>query len=248
MSTPRIVASIEARMGSSRLPGKVLADVEGKPALSRLVERLRQAKELDDIVLATSVASADDALEAWAISEEVKYYRGSEDNVLNRVVEAHRMMKSDVIVEITGDCTLLDPDVIDQAIQTYRINQADVVANVDPLSYPQGVDVQVFGFDLLAQVESQFDDPVVQEHVSIRFYRNPDIYRLIRLVAPLELHRPELRFQLDYPEDLEFIRQVYRELLPAHGNSFRTKDILSLLERKPELAAINGHCEETVIA
>lgn len=247
MTRSRVVASIEARMGSSRLPGKVLADVHGKPALSRLLERLRQCQLINDIVLATSVAPADDALEAWAATEQVACYRGSEDDVLNRVVSAHRMMASEVIVEVTGDCTLLDPDVIDQAVETYFANDADVVANVDPLSYPMGVDVQVFGYGLLADVERSISEPSVREHVSIHFYRNPNRYRLIRLIAPRELRRPELRFQLDYPEDLEFIRQVYTALLPIHGNSFRTRHVLELIKQHPELAEINRSCEETVV-
>ena len=248
MSRPKVVASIEARMGSSRLPGKVLEDIHGRPALSRLLERLRQCQQLNDIVLATSVAPADDALEAWAKSEQVAYYRGSEDDVLHRVVNAHRQMESEVIVEVTGDCTMLDPDVIDQAIETYFANDADVVANVDPLSYPMGVDVQVFGFGLLAKVEETIHETAVREHVSIHFYRNPDRFRLIRLIAPHELRRPELRFQLDYPEDLKFLREVYGKLLPIHGNHFRTRHILELLDKHPELVMINRDCEETVVA
>src|SRR5262249_28623931 len=113
---PRIIASIEARMASSRLPGKVLADVYGQPALTRLVHRLRRCTTVHDMILATSVSPADDVLEAWAQAEYVPVYRGSEADVLARVVEAQRAMAADIVVEITGDCILLDPDIIDLGV------------------------------------------------------------------------------------------------------------------------------------
>src|SRR6266851_10076426 len=134
---PRIVASIEARMRSSRLPGKVLADINGVPALTRLVRRLRRCHLLDDVVLATTVNTADGALVEWAEANGVAAYRGSEEDVLARVVEAHRQMGSDVVVEVTGDCTLLDPEIIDLGVATYLANRCDVVTNVRNPSFPQ---------------------------------------------------------------------------------------------------------------
>src|SRR2546422_5615394 len=143
-SMPRVVASIEARMRSSRLPGKVLADIGGTPAIARLMTRLRRARLVDGIVLATTTHASDDPLVAWATASGVDLFRGSEDDVLLRVVEAHRMMRSDVIVEVTGDCPLLDPEVIDLGVETFLANDCDVVTNVITSSFPQGVDVQVF--------------------------------------------------------------------------------------------------------
>src|SRR3954447_3652730 len=140
----RVVASIEARMGSSRLPGKVLADIRGVPALTRLVRRLRRATKLDGIVLATSTSPADDALEKWAAAEDVAIYRGSEDDVLHRVVHAQKSQRSDIIVEVTGDCTLTDPELIDMGIETFFANDCDVACNVIVPSYPMGTAVQVF--------------------------------------------------------------------------------------------------------
>ena len=117
-------------MSSSRLPGKVLMDLRGRPALGRLLDRLRLCRQLDDIVLATTTAPADDALAQWAEGEGLQYHRGSEEDVLARVVEAHRMMGSDVIAEVTGDCPLLDPRIIDTAIGVFLANSCDVVTNV----------------------------------------------------------------------------------------------------------------------
>ena len=241
---PRVVASIEARMGSSRFPGKVLADVGGQPALTRLLRRLRHCRLLDDIVLATTVSPSDDALAAWAIRENVAVYRGSEDDVLARVVQAQSRMESDIVVEVTGDCILLDPELIDVGVKTFLHNDCDVVSNVFPVTYPMGEDVQVFRLSDLAQVERTVFDPAVREHVSLYFYDNPQKYRIFNLFAPLRWHAPAYRFQLDYRADHDFICAIYRHLAPAYGDWFGLEEIMNLLRRKPELLTINCDCEE----
>lgn len=241
----RIVASIEARMGSSRLPGKVLMDIEGKPAIQRLAERLARAETLDGVVLATSTAPGDDVLAAWAEDFGLPVFRGSENDVLSRVVGAQRFMDSDVVVEVTGDCTLLDPQIVDMGVETFTHCRARVVANVHPLSYPMGMDIQVFGLDDLAWVADNVDDPAVREHVSLYFYEHPDEYDIVNLFAPARWRRPELRTMLDYPEDLEFIRAVYRALEPEYGPCFGLEELLALLRERPELAEINIHCHRT---
>lgn len=241
---PRVVASIEARMGSSRLPGKVLMDIEGEPVLTRLLQRLQRTQAIDDIVLATSTSKADDTLVEWAKTHQVAVFRGSEEDVLSRVVGAHEMMRSDVIVEITGDCPLLDPDTIDLSIATFLANECDVVTNARVPSFPQGADTQVFTFDALASVEKNCQDPAVREHVSLYFYENPRLYRIIHLLAPRVLRDEHLRLQLDYPEDLTFIRALYSRLLPLYGNTFTLVNILELLHKEPHLRSINAHCEE----
>ena len=246
MSRPRmkVVASIEARMGSSRLPGKVLADICGRPALGRLVDRLRKCRMIDDIVLATSISPIDHVLEEWARSEGLAVYRGSEDDVLHRVVGAHRFMGTDVVVEVTGDCPLLDPDVIDLGVETFFANDCEVVTNARVPSYPQGADVQVFELEALADVAARISDPAVREHVSLYFYEKPSDYRIIHLIADRSRYSPELRLQLDYAEDLTFIREVYTHLLPLHGDSFGVREILQLLVREPHLSRINACCTE----
>lgn len=240
----RVVASIEARMGSSRLPGKVLMDLRGRPALGRLLDRLRRSRHLNDIVLATTVAPVDDALVRFAESEGLRYFRGSENDVLNRVVEAHRMMGTDIIVEVTGDCPLLDPEVIDLGIETFLATPCDVVTNVMKTSWPMGLDLQVFRFKELEQVDRDIHDPAVREHVSLYFYEHPKRYRIVNLEAPENCRAPAYRFQLDYVEDKQFIEAVFDRLLPVCGDTFRTLDIMTLLRREPELVTINIHCEE----
>lgn len=240
----RVVASIEARMGSSRLPGKVLADIGGVPALTRLVRRLRRATKVDGIVLATSTSPADDALAAWATAEDVAIYRGSEDDVLHRVVHAQKSQQSDVVVEITGDCTLTDPELVDMGVESFFENECDVACNVIKPSYPMGTAVQVFRLAALEEVERTIVDPAVREHVSLYFYEHPERYRILHLFAPARWHDPTLRIQLDYEEDLRFLREIYARLEPVHGDAFGLEEIMALCRAHPELAEINRHCEE----
>jgi spore coat polysaccharide biosynthesis protein SpsF len=241
---PRIIASVEARMSSTRLPGKVLADIEGRPALLRLVDRLRRANSLDGVVVATTRNAADDPLAAQLESEGIDCYRGSEHDVLGRVIEAHRAMRSDLIVEVTGDCPLIDPDVIDFGVETYLANHVDIVANVIEPSFPMGIDVQVFAFSALAEVGASISDPAVREHVSLYFYEHPERYRVMHLAAPEGYRAPNQRLLLDYPEDLELVRQIYRRLCPRYRDSFGTREILELLAAEPALVELNRYCAE----
>lgn len=234
-------------MSSSRLPGKVLADIGGKPLLTLLLNRLRAARGLDAIVLATSTASADDAVAAWAADSGVAVFRGSEDDVLARVVGAHRQMASDVIVEVCGDTPMIDPALVDAAIDAYRAGGADVVTTTVRPSYPQGCDAQVFAFADLAEVERTIFDPAVREHVSLHFYENEKRYRIRHLEAPASLRLPEQRLQVDYAEDLALARAIHARLCPAHGDLYPLSAIVALLAADPELAQINKDCAEKAV-
>jgi spore coat polysaccharide biosynthesis protein SpsF len=240
----KVVASIEARMTSSRLPGKVLADIAGVPALTRLVRRLRLAGSVDEIVLATTTNPADDILVRWAEDEGVAVYRGSEQDVLGRVVAAHESMSSEIIVEVCGDTPLISPEVVDQAVDVYRSGVADVVTNTVRPSYPQGCEAQVFGFQALSEVARTVDDPAVREHVSLYFYEHPERYRIHHLEAPAGSRLPEQRLQIDYPEDLALVREIYARLEPRYGDGFGLEQVVALLAREPAVAALNRHCEE----
>ena len=245
MKKPRIVASVEARMGSSRLPGKVLMDIHGQPALWRLVDRLRQCRNVDDVVVATSVAPADDVLAAWCADRGVSCFRGSEDDVLHRVVEAQKFMKSDIVVEITGDCPLTDPEVVDLGVETFLAHDVDVVSNCGHnLTWPMGQYVQVFPLALLEEVDRTINDLAVHEHVSLYFYEHPERYRLLELISPRRWQEPTWRFQLDYSEDLAFENAVYEALEPLHGPHFGTEQTVAFLRKRPEIVALNIACEE----
>ena len=239
----KVVAIIEARMSSERLPGKVLLDIAGKPSLQHLIERLQKAKKLSEIVIATTINKKDDSIVKFAEDFGIRFYRGSEEDVLERVVKAAESVRADIIVEVTGDCPLLCPEVIEQALGIYLSGDYDVVANVRELSYPQGVDVQVFSYEKLKDISEKTNDPAHREHVSLYFYEKPEKYRICHLEAPAEFHAPHLRFQLDYEEDLRFIREIYEALYKEKAD-FNLKDIFELLKKRPELEHINSHMRE----
>ncbi len=241
---PRIVASIEARMRSSRLPGKVLMDTRGRPALGRLVERLRAVPQPADVILATTVSPVDDALAQWAGETGLAVHRGSEDDVLQRVVDAQRAVGSDIVVEVTGDCVLICPDVIELGIDTFLANDCDVVSNCGSVqTFPLGADVQVFPLALLEDVAARVSDPAVREHVSLHFYESP-AYRVINLIAPTEWRVPDARLQLDYPEDHAFIEAVLAELEPTYGPVFGLAAIATLLRARTDLLSTHRDCPE----
>lgn len=235
----RVVASIEARMASSRLPGKVLAPIAGKPTLTRLIERLRRARTLDAIVLATTTSPADDALEAWARDHGVACFRGSEDDVLGRVVAAHQAMDTEVVVELTGDCPLVDPALVDRVVDAFLAQPWDVVTTTRDSGYPQGTEVQVFRLVDLADIAARVADPAVREHVSLYFYEHPELYRILDLSTDDDASA--YRLQLDYPEDLRLLDTLCARL---DGGPDGLDAIVAILRADPALAAINAHCEE----
>lgn len=235
----KVVSTIEARMRSSRLPGKVLLPAVGKPMLELLIERLRQARRIDAIVVATTENPADDALEELARRLGVGCFRGSEEDVLDRVLRAAQSVQADAIVEITGDCPLIDPEVVDQLVSVYGTKRYDYVANFLKRTYPAGLDNQVFGTALLAEVARLTQDPADREHVSLYIYEHPERYKLYNVESGLPEKYWDLRLTLDTPEDYQLIATIYEELYPKNP-AFRLGDVLCLFDRRPELASLNA--------
>ncbi|NWF37927.1 NTP transferase domain-containing protein [Mariprofundus sp. NF] len=225
----RIAAIIEARMTSSRLPGKVLMDVCGKPALQHLVDRLRQVETIDDIVIATTYNFDDDPVHALAEQLGVLCYRGSESDVLGRVLGAAKTFSVDVIVEITADCPLLDPQISARCIDAYFDSGSDYVC-IDTGSYPSGLETQVFATSVLSEVDaSHRDDPDAREHVSLPIYQQGSPYKLHYLQPSGEHLWPGLRLDLDTAEDYAFISAIYQALY-AEDPYFGLSKILKLLD------------------
>lgn len=240
-------AIIEARMTSSRLPGKVMLPICGKPELQLLVERLFQARTLDGVVIATTSNATDDVLEALAKKLGVQCYRGSEDDVLDRVLKAARATGTDVIVEVTGDCPLIDPDILDKLVELHRCGRYDYVSNTLVRSYPRGLDVQVFSTEILADVAARTDDPVDHEHVSLYIYEHPEIFRLHNMESGLPERWRDQRLTLDTQEDYILIQRVF-EALHASGNlNFRMADILHVLEKHPDWTEVNSHIKQKAV-
>jgi spore coat polysaccharide biosynthesis protein SpsF len=234
----KIVATIEARMTSSRLPGKVLLDAGGKPLLQHLVERLRAVPSICEIVLATTTNAADDVLVDFADNHGIVVYRGSELDVMGRVIGAAQMVHADVVVEITGDCPIIDPDIVEQTIQMYLNNDAVYVSNGHIRSYPDGMDAQVFSLDVLVESAAMTSAPLDREHVSLHIRNNPELFPKLTLIAPPSLHWPELGLTLDEEADYQLLKRIIEKLAPENP-LFSCLDVVQLLRKNPDWVAIN---------
>ena len=226
-------------MGSSRLPGKHMRPIEGRPMIAWLIDRMKASTEADVVCVATTEAPADAVLEDWSAALGVACYRGSVDDVLGRVLGAARSLGATRIVEITGDCPLADPGIVDAAIRRHRVGDVDYVANIlDALTFPIGLDVQVYATDLLAEIDRTCQDPERRVDVTPDIYGQGHRYRLVNLVAPRGLHRPQLRLCVDYQEDLELIRAVARHFGGA-GPEADAGSIVAFLDGRADLAGSN---------
>lgn len=235
----KINAIVASRMTSSRLPGKILMDLAGKPALVQLIRRLKRSKYLSDIVIATTINQDDDVVVEVAKKENVKYFRGSENDVLLRTVQAAEATDTEYIVQITSDCPLIDAETIDCAIEHMLKNSyVDYVSNRMIRTYPIGFDTEVFRTKELRSVEQNISDAAVREHVSLYFYEHPELYHLSNVEAPLFLRHPEYRLTLDTKEDYQLIQSIYNGLYPEKEN-FNLYDIIRFLEKNKNLSEIN---------
>lgn len=247
-----VIATIEARMTSRRLPGKVLLEACGKPMLELMIERVRRIEYLDDIVVATTVNGTDQPIVDLCRALGVKVFRGSEDDVLARVLGAARANGADVIVELTGDCPLIDPSVATQVVEFYLIHGFDYVSN-DHLrtakslaydTYPWGMDTQVFSTAVLARADIETDDPEDREHVSRYIIREPKFTHTI-ITAPPDLRRPELIFTLDEPADYSVIKSVF-ERLYSRNPAFSIRDVIALMDADPAAFRANASLPRSV--
>ncbi len=239
----KIVAIIEARMTSSRLPGKVLLPIAGVPALEMLVVRLKRSKYVDEICIATTINAADDPIAQLATRLEVGVFRGSETDVLGRVVGAAQSVHADTIVEITGDCPFADPLLVDRGIEEFFEHDVDYAANVLKQTYANGFDVQVFPAKVLAQVAELTQDPIDRTHVSYYIYMHPEKYRLYNWEATPKEFGPELRMTLDENVDYVALCTVADALLPAHPD-FTAADVTQYLLTHPDVVAINNNVKQ----
>lgn len=235
-----ITGLMQARMGSSRLPGKTLTEVEGKPLLEHIINRVEASRYLERIVVATTTLAEDDLLASSASQCGVDVFRGHAEDVLDRFYQAARQIGATVIVRLTADDPFKDPEVIDNVIAEYlrRAPEIDYVSNTLEPTYPEGLDVEVFSFAALEAAWREAERPSDREHVTPYIYRFPERFRIAQVRHSQDLS--SLRWTLDYPEDLIFTREVYRRLY--RGQVFGMQEILALLCAQPELAGINaGH-------
>lgn len=238
----KVLCIIQARMSSTRLPGKVVKDLLGKPMLVQMIERLSRSKEIDQLVVATSNKPADDQIEKVLQSCSIPVFRGDEDDVLTRFIETLEQFGGDIVVRLTGDCPLIDPDIVDQSIICYKELQGEYdYLRVDvPQTFTRGFDAEVFGADLLREIDKLGKEPADREHVTYYINQHPDQYRIYRLEGEGVLNRPQYRLSVDTPEDFAVVEKVYQALY--HENPYFTaKDVITFLDEHPEIANLNNH-------
>lgn len=225
-------------MTSSRLPGKVLKEVHGRPLLHYLVSRLRAVPSLDAIVLATTINETDDVLVSFTVNEGIACFRGSEKDVMERVIGAADSVDADIVVEITGDCPIIDPEIVEQTIRMFLAHEVDYASNGDIRSYPDGMDTQVFRLETLKRSSSMTSDPLDHEHVTLHIRNNPELFPKLHLVAPPEIHWPELGLTLDEEADYDLLKRII-EHFGDEKPLFGCRDVVRLLRENPEWVEIN---------
>lgn len=239
----KVVASIEARMGSSRLPGKMMMMLGGIPVLEHLVSRMMKCERLDDLIIATTDQPGDDPIAAWANSNGVQCYRGSENDVMARVLGAQENMRSDVVVELCGDTPYLDPRIVDDAVEAWHRLDVDLVTTARNRCLPDGQDVEIFSLNSLKYFADKHHEPEAREHVSWPLYQS-DTWRIHDLEAPDHWTRPSLRLVLDTPSDAQFLGHLASACSVKYGPTFNLDHLLNTFDASPELQALHAQSIE----
>ena len=233
----RVHAIIQARCGSSRFPSKVFAEIDGKPLIWHVVNRLKLAKTIDQIIVATTVNPLDDALEQWCKENQVSCFRGNEADVLNRYYEAACAFPSDVVVRITADDPFKEPEVIDAVVRKVTDEHYDAATNNNPPSFPEGLDCEAFTFEALRQAETTSNDAFEREHVTQYFYHHPEMFKIANVSSDKQLSH--LRWTIDTKADLEMVNAIYSHRAKSN-ELIRMPEILAILEQHPEICQINA--------
>lgn len=238
---PRTIAVIQARLSSSRLPGKVLMPLNGQPMILFMLERVKRARLVDEIVLATSVDASDDELAAVVAEAGFKVFRGPLDDVLARFEGAVAGCSGDWIVRLTGDCPLIDPHVIDHLVMLAQVQRYDYCNNVEPPSYPDGLDVEVFSRAALAIAAAQARLPSDREHVTPYIRKRPEQFRAGVLSCPVDLSA--LRWTVDHADDMALVQALVAAVVARGDDPLQVDlfDLVRIVDSRPELMFINQH-------
>ena len=239
---PKVGIIIQARLGSTRLPEKVLKPISGRPMLQLLLERVQVCQNVGKIVVATTTAAADDRLAEYCETEQIVCFRGSQENVLERYLQAAALFGIDPLVRITGDCPLVDPNLIEMLIEKHQVEQNDYTSNVITRTFPRGLDAEVVNYATLERVKALADEPHYFEHVTLYIYTHPELFQLSNLSASKEFAHPEFRLTVDTAEDFQLMEQIYQRLY--QGSPIDNRLVLKLLQDDPELASLNRHIQQ----
>lgn len=243
----KTVCIIQTRIGSTRLPGKVLKKMCDKSVLEHDIDRLRRVKNIDKIIIATTILEKDNAIVDESKRLKVTCYRGAEEDVLSRYYYAAKENNADIIVRVTSDCPLIDSEVTEKIIQYYLDNSEkyDYVSNTIDRTYPRGLDTEVFSFKALEKAFNEAISERDREHVTPYIWDNSNLFRLYQYKN--EEDYSELRWTLDTVEDLELINRIYTILYPRKCNDFNMKDVIELYKEHPKLNSINNTIEQKKI-
>lgn len=234
----KVVIIVQARMSSTRLPGKVLMPLLGRPMLEFQLERLRNVQNASQIVVATTTQNTDDPIAALCNRLGVEVFRGDESDVLHRYYSAAKHCGADVIVRITGDCPLIDPLIIERVIDFFLDSPYDYVGNTLQKTYPRGMDTEVFSFESLEHAQKDAQEPAEREHVTLYIYRHPELFSLANIAHSSD--QSHYRLTVDTPEDFFLITKIVEALHPKDPEIPLHK-IVKFLEENPALAKINSH-------
>lgn len=237
------VAIIQARSGSTRLPGKIFKEICGKPMLWHVINRLSYSVQIDNMVIATTTAPEDDSTEKFCIENKIEYYRGSVENVLSRYCEAALQSGAEIIIRITSDCPLIDPAIIDRMLEQFISSgqTIDYMSNVVERTFPRGLDTEIMTFDSLSKAAKEAVSSFDREHVTPYIYNNPDRFKVTNFKNEKDYSR--YRWTVDTIEDFNLITQIYNELY-VPNKLFLLDDIIDLMNRKPELNKINENIKQ----
>lgn len=234
----RIVIIVQARMGSTRLPGKVLRKVAGKPLLGYLIERLRKVKQMDHLVVATTHKAEDQIIVDYCQALHTDVFRGSEENVLDRYIQAGKFASADIVVRITADCPIIDPQIVDQLITFYLAHDYHFVSNALMRTFPYGMEVEVFSLKDLIRAADRSTTAEEQEHVTPVFYLHPKSFKIFNVTFPEDLSR--YRLTVDTPADFEVVKHLIEILYPSNP-FFNLNEMILLLKEHPEWVELNAH-------
>tara|TARA_B110000211_G_scaffold156362_1_gene177232 strand:- start:73 stop:804 length:732 start_codon:yes stop_codon:yes gene_type:complete len=239
-----VVAIIQARTGSTRLPNKIFSELSGHSLLYHVVDRLKPCKEIDMIVIATTNSIRDNSIVEWCNDNYVNYYRGSEENVLKRYYDTAKEFKADIIIRITADDPFKDYRIIDKAVKILKENNYDFVCNNNPVSYPEGLDVEVLSINALSKSFFNSTSNFEKEHVTQYIHKNKNSFKIFNIKNDKDLSSN--RWTIDTKEDYLFVKEVYDNLY-TQNSIFLSEDIYKLLKENPLLLKINSEVKKSTL-
>lgn len=237
----RVVAIIEARMASSRLPKKVMLPLGNIPVIEFIINRLKKSKEIHEICVATTKNEEDDVLADFLKGIGIQVYRGSDWNVLERVIEAGKALRADILVEVTGDCPFVDSELLDYMLDLLRSNDLEYVSNNFKVTYADGFDLQVYYYETLKRLADMNVSHLEKEHVTMKIRQEPQLFKTLNLIAPEKFRRPNYSVTLDTYEDYEVIKVIFEHMKAQYNDRYGIAEITDFLDKNPQISKMNGN-------